>query len=138
MKFSSINIHTFLVLVICTIGVVSGVDTCTSEYCVCIGECPDSYTDKFSSSSAIFNGENFVCYATNGIKFGIGGDEVKIGADTVSQSDLGPCSDDIPLPTSAATKAITTSAGASSFSSTSIILSLTVGASIIFGSLIIV
>ena len=98
---------------------------------------PRSYLLLYSSS-AIFNGENFVCYATNGIKFGIGGDEVKIGADTVSQSDLGPCSDDIPLPTSAATKAITTSAGASSFSSTSIILSLTVGASIIFGSLIIV
>mmetsp|Transcript_58452 Transcript_58452/g.65385 ORF Transcript_58452/g.65385 Transcript_58452/m.65385 type:complete len:147 (-) Transcript_58452:2425-2865(-) len=89
-------IASLVLVTIYTTGVVNGTDieTCTSEYCVCIGECPASYADVFDSSSSIFNGSDFVCYATKSMKFGIGGDEIRIGENIVFPSDLKPCSED--------------------------------------------
>ena len=45
-------------------------------------------------SSSIFNGSDFVCYATKSMKFGIGGDEIRIDENIVFPSDLKPCSED--------------------------------------------
>jgi len=88
-------IASLIIVIIYATGLVNGTDTetCTSEYCVCIGECPASYVDVFDSSSSIFNGSDFVCYATKSTKFTIGGEEIRIGENTVLPSDLKPCSE---------------------------------------------
>mmetsp|Transcript_17156 Transcript_17156/g.37526 ORF Transcript_17156/g.37526 Transcript_17156/m.37526 type:complete len:135 (-) Transcript_17156:302-706(-) len=117
----------FVVLISITTVVVNGIDTCTSEYCICIGDCPPSYTDSFSSLSSIFNGEENVCYATNDVKFNIGGDSIKIGDDMATTSDLKPCPDE-PSTTIAAMEESETSSAASC-------LSLSVVTAVIIGGL---
>ena len=44
-------------------------------------------------ANSISNGENYVCYATNGTKFAIGGKKVVLngGETTVLMKDLAPC-----------------------------------------------
>jgi len=98
--------------------VVDAIGECSTAYCVCLGECPESYESAYKVANSISNGEHFICYASNGAKFTIGGNTVLVnGGDTttIRMHELAPCvqyhenamisttrSYDVPVPVAAA------------------------------------